>query len=127
MINLDQHFPKPFSPTDAQAKVLNEISDALNKHKFVICCAPTGSGKSMIAKTVCNASNEPSERFKQLVRSYDVYAKESGEYIHAEECLSMPAFGGAALTVTKSLQDQYERLFDDSKVLKGKNLSLIHI
>lgn len=121
MINLDLHFPKPFSPTDAQSKVLNEISNALAKHKFVICCAPTGSGKSMIAKTACNASNEPSERFKQLVKSYQVYAKDMGEYIHAEECMNMSPFGGAVLTVTKSLQDQYERLFDDSKVLKGKN------
>jgi len=121
MIDIDRHFPKPFTPTESQAKVLGEISVALNKHKFVICCTPTGSGKSMIAKTVCNASNDASERFKQLVKSYDVYAKESGEYTHADECTSMPAFGGAVLTVTKSLQDQYERLFDDSKILKGKN------
>lgn len=121
MINIDQHFPATFTPTESQTKALKEIIEAFQKHQFVICCAPTGSGKSMLAKTICNASNEPSQRFKQLVESYEVYEKESGEYVHAEECMGMSAFGGAVLTVTKSLQDQYERLFNDSKVLKGKS------
>jgi ATP-dependent DNA helicase DinG len=121
MIDLEQHFPSPFTPTDAQSKVIREISDAFAKHKFVICCAPTGSGKSMIAKTICNASNEPADRFKQLVKSYDIFEKEAGAYIHEDECMQLPPFGGAVLTVTKALQDQYERLFSDSMVLKGKS------
>lgn len=121
MIDLEQHFPSPFTPTDSQSKVIREISEAFKQHKFVICCAPTGSGKSMIAKTVCNASSEPSERFKQLVKSYQIFEKESGSYIHEEECMKMAPFGGSVLTMTKSLQDQYERLFNDSNVLKGKS------
>jgi Rad3-related DNA helicase len=32
----------------------------------------------------------------------------------------MPTFGAMALTITKTLQDQYVSLFDDSKALKGK-------
>jgi hypothetical protein len=44
-----------------------------------------------------------------------------GNYINEPECLDEPASGAFALTITKSLQDQYLELFDDSIVMKGKS------
>ena len=56
------NFPEGFEPHDAQIKLLKSIEQAFaDGHKFVVCNAPTGSGKSFIAKTVGNGSSEPSE------------------------------------------------------------------
>ena len=121
MTNFVDTFPQGFTPTAAQLKALNEISAAFNKHKFVICCAPTGSGKSFIAKSIANASKSPDLEYVDMVNSYRAYEKEGGAYIHHEEFMSKDKFGGSVLTITKALQDQYERLFADMQVLKGKS------
>ena len=44
-----QKFPEGYDPNPSQVKLLKNIDDAFeNGHKFVICNAPTGSGKSLI-------------------------------------------------------------------------------
>jgi ATP-dependent DNA helicase DinG len=116
------HFPVGFTPTDSQVVVLDRIEKAFKSNKkFVICCAPTGSGKSFIARTLANLSNEPSDEFRRLITSYEAYKKDfEGGYTYAYECTQEPAFGTFALTITKTLQDQYQGLFNDTSVLKGK-------
>lgn len=121
MVNFIESFPPGYRPSDTQAQALEEISEGFKKHKFVICCAPTGSGKSFIAKSIANASKDASKELQDLVKSYKAYEKQNGEYTYADDCKSQPRFGGAVLTSTKALQDQYERFFDDSKTLKGKS------
>ena len=115
-------FPENFTPSKLQVDVINRIDKAFTSgKKFVICCAPTGSGKSFIAKTLANTSNSPSDVFTQLIRSYDAYKMDfDGNYSYEQECKTEPAFGTFTLTITKSLQDQYQELFDNTDTLKGK-------
>lgn len=121
MINLNNNFPTGFTPTPAQEKVLSQITAGFEKHKYVICCAPTGSGKSMIAKSITNSSKDPTAEFVEMVYSYAAYKQDGGSFINHDKCMEMPRFGGAILTITKALQDQYDRLFSDLDVLKGKS------
>jgi ATP-dependent DNA helicase DinG len=115
-------FPTEYTPSKLQVDVINRIEAAFNRgKKFVICCAPTGSGKSFIARTLANVGGCPSEGFKQLIQSYDAYRMDfDGNYTYDKECKDEPAFGTFALTITKSLQDQYQDLFADADALKGK-------
>ena len=121
-VSLISQFPSSFIPSKLQINVINRIEKAFKTgKKFVICCAPTGSGKSFIAKTLANASATPSKAFEQLIRSYDAYKMDfDGNYSYEQECKDEPAFGTFALTITKSLQDQYQELFNDTNLLKGK-------
>ena len=121
-VSLISQFPNNFTPSKLQVDVINRIDKAFSSgKKFVICCAPTGSGKSFIAKTLANTSSLPSESFEQLIRSYDAYKMDfDGNYSYEQECKNEPAFGTFALTITKSLQDQYQELFNDTDSLKGK-------
>jgi Rad3-related DNA helicase len=121
-ISFISQFPLNFKPSDLQVDIINQIDKAFNSgKKFVICCAPTGSGKSFIAKTLANASSLPSDTFSQLIRSYDAYKMDfDGNYSHEQECKNEPASGTFALTITKSLQDQYQELFTNTDTLKGK-------
>ena len=115
-------FPDNFTPSKLQVDLINRIDKAFSSgKKFVICCAPTGSGKSFIAKTLANTSALPSEGVTQLIRSYDAYKMDfDGNYSYDRECKAEPAFGTFALTITKSLQDQYQDLFENTDTLKGK-------
>jgi Rad3-related DNA helicase len=117
-----EYFPEGYTPSDEQIKILKGIEKAFNsKKKFVICCAPTGSGKSFIAKTLQGLSKDPTEEFRRLITSYDAYKKEfDGGYTYATDCLDEPSFGSFVLTITKTLQDQYQQLFSDITTLKGK-------
>jgi superfamily II DNA or RNA helicase len=64
-------FPDEFTPSSQQIELIKKVEDAFSKgYKFVICSAPTGSGKSFLSKTLGNVSNKPTEEFKQLVTSY---------------------------------------------------------
>lgn len=114
-------FPAGYTPSDQQSQLLKEIESAFDSgYKFVICNAPTGSGKSFISKTLSNASKPHDENYVELINSYEAYKRDqSGQYINSVECDD--SHGGAfALTITKSLQDQYKQLFNDTEVLKGK-------
>ena len=116
-------FPNGYNPSTQQIKLIKEIEHAYNQgYKYVICSAPTGSGKSFISKTLANVSNEPTDNFKELVKSYDAFKIDNvGNYSYEVECTDEDPSGAFALTITKSLQDQYLDLFDDSAIMKGKS------
>ena len=114
-------FPEGYSPSKQQIKLIKGIEEAFDNHKFVICSAPTGSGKSFISKTLANISDEPSDNFKDLITSYEAFKiDQTGTYINEDDCINEPSAGAFALTITKTLQDQYKELFDDTILLKGK-------
>ena len=71
-LNLIQNFPSKWTPNDAQQFILNELANVLDdERKFIIICAPTGSGKSMIAKTLCNASSYPTQEYASRIRAWN--------------------------------------------------------
>jgi Rad3-related DNA helicase len=117
------NFPNGYNPSTQQIKLIKEIEHAYNQgYKYVICSAPTGSGKSFISKTLANVSNEPTFNFKELIESYDAFKMDNvGNYSYEVECMDEDPCGAFALTITKSLQDQYLDLFDDSAIIKGKS------
>ena len=116
-------FPDKYNPNPAQIKLLKNIDQAFTDgYKFVICNAPTGSGKSFISKTIGNISKEPTKEFREIVTNYLAYRRShGGGYTYEDECNDEQAFGCTALTITKALQDQYKELFNDIKILKGKS------
>lgn len=116
-------FPSNYTPNSSQVKLLKNIDQAFSDgYKFVVCNAPTGSGKSFISKTLANASRAPSQNFKDLITSYTAFKRDqTGSYTHEEECREELPAGTSALTITKALQDQYKRLFNDVTILKGKS------
>tara|TARA_A100001515_G_scaffold140251_1_gene135761 strand:+ start:16383 stop:18020 length:1638 start_codon:yes stop_codon:yes gene_type:complete len=116
-------FPEGYTPSKQQVKLIKSIEEAFDSgHKFVICSAPTGSGKSFISKTLANVSNESSESFKELVSSYAAFKiDQTGTFLNEQECIDESPSGTFALTITKTLQDQYKDLFDDTILLKGKS------
>jgi len=117
MNNLIFKFPEGYQPRDKQSHALNEIEKAFNNgKKFVIVHADTGAGKTHIAKTLGNASREIPEDFASYVNRYTIFG-ENGEQLMS----NFKSFGCYALTITKSLQDQYHNTFDDSGLLKGKS------
>ena len=114
-IDLIQNFPDKWTPNTAQQFILNELANVLDdERKFIIICAPTGSGKSMIAKTLCNASSYPTKEFQRDCMSGAMYDPSREEPKTARQ-----RSGCAVLTCTKSLQDQYVTEFTDGKALKG--------
>ncbi len=123
MINHIVHFPKDFEPRPQQIDLLQRINKAYEEgYKYVICCAPTGSGKSFISKTLANSSREPSQNYIDLINNRTAFQQDmNGSFVAAGECEDEPFFGAFALTINKNLQDQYKMLFDDSSVLKGKS------
>jgi len=114
-------FPETFTPNKSQIKLIKSIEQAFEEgYKFVVCSAPTGSGKSFISKTLGNDSKDPSENYIDLVNSYQIY-KHNNVGGYQNEAEDEKPFGAFALTITKALQDQYKELFDDVDVLKGKS------
>lgn len=92
---------------------MGEIDRALDMRKrFIIINAPTGSGKSFISKTIANYSSLAKKQYVAMLCPSCRWAllAQTGEY----------SFGTAVLTCTKSLQDQYQMMFKDGSVLKGK-------
>ena len=116
-------FPSGYTPNSAQVKLLKNIDQAFDDgYKFVVCNAPTGSGKSFISKTVSNSARETSKEFRELISNYLAYRRShGGGYAYEDHCDEEQSFGCTALTITKALQDQYKGLFDDVEVLKGKS------
>lgn len=114
-LDLIQNFPSKWTPNTAQQFILNELANVLDdERKFIIICAPTGSGKSMIAKTLCNTSSYPTKEFQRDCMSgamYDPNRISLDTHYQRSGC--------AVLTCTKSLQDQYVAEFTDGKALKG--------
>ena len=119
--NLVSFFPEKYTPSGQQQTLLEKIDKAFEENKFVICNAPTGSGKSFLSKTLGNYSTECSLEFKELITSYDAFKQTyDGSYEYEPDCLLEDPFGSFVLTITKSLQDQYQKLFQEDATLKGK-------
>ncbi len=118
-----KHFPEKFKPKDIQKDIIEKIGNAFKKKKYVIVSAPTGTGKSFLSATLANSSSEPTENFKNSIKSYEAFSQnENGGYDKEEELFKEPPFGAFVLTITKSLQDQYSSLFEgECKVFKGKS------
>ena len=52
-------FPANYDPNSQQIDLIKRVEQAYaDGYKFVICAAPTGSGKSFLAKTLGNVSNK---------------------------------------------------------------------
>ena len=59
------NFPENYKPNDQQVNIIQQIEKAFKGgSKFVICSAPTGSGKSFVSKTLANVSNDTTATFK---------------------------------------------------------------
>jgi len=116
-------FPQDSIPRPQQKKALEKISQIFSSgKKFVIASMPTGSGKSHIAAAIARSSTPIDQRRKELIESYLIYKKDrEGKYHYEDEFLNGESFGSYILTVTKSLQDQYQSLFTESVVAKGKS------
>lgn len=115
--DLFKHFPEGREPREIQVILLQQLQDALKtEKKFITINAATGVGKSMIAATLAHASEEPSKEFKELVNNYGIWHQIEG----SDRAEKHPHYGAAVLTVTKNLQDQYTKDFEDLHLLKGK-------
>lgn len=120
--NFITQFPTGYTPTEQQIILIQKIEAAFNSgKKFVVCNAPTGSGKSMLAKTLANNSKPATEDFKKMIMSYEAFEQDYlGGYVNDMECLAEGSHGAIALTITKALQDQYQTIFSDTLTIKGK-------
>jgi len=117
MSKLILNFPDPYQPNDNQIKILNAIEKSIeNKEKFIICNAPTGSGKSFFAPTLANYAGGPCDEWKTRVDNYSIFHDDAKEFVNEIE-----PFGVYALTITKSLQDQYKDSFKSAALLKGQS------
>ena len=113
MQKITESFPTNYTPRPTQIEALKQIQSAIESgKKYIICSLPTGTGKSFIPATVANASDQPSNEYlNQIGKSY----------LESEDSLvSYKPFGCLTLTVNKTLQDQYDNLFDNGMILKGK-------
>ena len=116
-------FPSNHTPREQQVAVLKKIEKFLRgDKKFLILCAPTGSGKSYISRTVANLTDACSKDFKNFVDAYSIYQMDqSGDFSNQEEIDKQKPCGSMVLTISKNLQNQYKEFFDDSDILKGKS------
>lgn len=117
------HFPKDYNPSPNQIKLIKQAETAFNNgKKFVICCAPTGTGKSFLSKTISGIGNQASNPFVNQIYTGAAFARDKfGNYVNESKILSEPPHGTFVLTITKSLQDQYSKLFPETDILKGKS------
>lgn len=120
LTGLINSFPSGYDPNPTQVKLLKNIEQAFTDgYKFVVCNAPTGSGKSMVSKTVGNVAGQCTKEYRDIVTSYLAYKRtQGGNYAYEDECNEEKSFGCTALTITKALQDQYKELFNDVEVLR---------
>jgi ATP-dependent DNA helicase DinG len=115
------YFPKNSEPRQAQINALNEIERAWESKKYVIACLPTGIGKSHIAASIASSSKEIDDERKHDISSYGLYKMDSyGSYTYDEKYKNKENYGSYILTITKSLQDQYQQIFSDFHIFKGK-------
>jgi Rad3-related DNA helicase len=116
MSELLLNFPEPYQPNKSQVEILKKIELSIsNGKKFIVVNAPTGAGKSYLPKTLANFVGGPSEDYKEKVDDYTIFGEDGASLVASE-----PRFGVYALTITKSLQDQYKNTFSDTGILKGQ-------
>ena len=69
-MNLLAYFPDNYTPLPHQVDILTKASQALNSHvRYIIVAAPTGTGKSFIAKCIANKTDDHSEEFKEVLNT----------------------------------------------------------
>jgi len=121
--NLTDLFPKDSTPRPVQLEALDKIDSAWSSgKKYVIACLPTGIGKSHIALATANSSDHIDDDRKKDILAYQIYRmNQSGEYPYDLDHKDKPLYGTYIMTITKSLQDQYNNLFPDLHCFKGKN------
>lgn len=125
-MSLISHFPSDFIASDSQVSILKRIEHAFSSgKKFVIVNAPTGSGKSFIAKTIGNSSNNVCDEVVDAVKDMEAFKiKYSSIETIPDEYRKYSEFsrgGTFVLTITKNLQNQYKNLFSDCSSFKGKS------
>lgn len=109
------------TPRDSQITAIQNICDIFSRKKFAVANIPTGVGKSHIAAALCNSTNSIDGEYAQLIESNEAFKKDfGGNYTHKPTIEQFGSFGGVALTTTKSLQNQYDNLFSEGEILKGK-------
>lgn len=119
-MTLLKHFPKNYTPRPSQIDILNNIETALKqKEKYIIVQAPTGCGKSHIVATLAQYSKDINKEFISLVESNKLFERADDRYTHEKE-IEQHKGGSYVLTTTKHLQNQYEAIFNDVHLLKGK-------
>lgn len=113
----------PGVPRSIQVDALQEIEEAIRANKkFIILCAPTGSGKSHIAATLALSCKKPPKSFIDMIDDRTIYQRDEFKgYSNKESALACGKHRGIVLTVSKALQDQYKTIFgDNTEILKGK-------
>ena len=123
MSKLIDFFPKGVTPRAQQTKALNKIEEIWNSgKKIAIGSLPTGIGKSHIAKAVGESTRDIDPTLQRYIEDYSIYATgKDGQCVVAQDFYDAESFGSFILTITKSLQDQYQNLFVDGFSMKGKN------
>ena len=123
MSKLIDFFPKGVTPRAQQTKALNKIEEIWNSgKKIAIGSLPTGIGKSHIAKAVGESTRDIDPTLQRYIEDYSIYATgKDGQCVVAQDFYDAESFGSFILTITKSLQDQYQNLFVDGCSMKGKN------
>ena len=115
----------PGTPRQTQVEALNKIEKAVaNNKKYIIVCAPTGSGKSHIGASIALSGKNSPQGFVDMVDDLSLFDKdETGcGYINAEHAINYGKHRSMVCTVTKALQDQYTGLFPyDCVMFKGKS------
>ena len=104
----------PGTPRGVQEQVINKIEEAFAEEgkKFVICQAPTGSGKSFLGATVALSTSSCDRKHSRTHITPKSHFRSDVD--------DVAKFGGYILTTTKQLQDQYHEFFPNCSVLKGK-------
>ena len=121
--NLLNNFPEGCKPRPSQIDVLTKIENIwASDKKFIIACLPTGIGKSHIAYTIANSSKDIDIERKGDILGYEIYKKNrSGEFVYDTKHEGKNKYGSFIFTITRSLQDQYQEIFEDIISVKGKN------
>lgn len=115
-----QHFPEQYTPRPAQEQILQGIEKALNRDtRFIIVQAPTGCGKSHIVATLANYAKDIHPEHLNLIKDKTLLEKQGDCYVN-EPFIQAERSGIYALTTTKYLQNQYDSIFRDVQLLKGK-------
>ena len=98
-------FPDGYTPNPSQVKLLKNIDQAFEDgHKFIVCNAPTGSGKSFISKTIGNVAEQSTAEFRDLINHYLAYRKtHGGGYAYEDDCNDEASFGCIMSKETKHL------------------------
>lgn len=117
--NLSTIFPG--EPREIQSQALDKIERALSEgYKYIICQAPTGTGKSHLAATLSLASKPVDSDLQHLYSEYhqsfaNTTLSKIEDYIEKNGKM-----GSVVLTSSKALQDQYYQIFGELKEEKHR-------